>query len=336
MIPKRTEIIAEIGQAHDGSIGILHSLIEAIAPTGVDAIKFQAHIAEAESSPQEPFRIKFSPTDATRQDYWRRMELTLEQWRQVKTLCESRGVEFLASPFSCAAVDLLEELGVVRYKIGSGEVRNYLMLEKIATSAKPILLSSGMSSYAEIGDALQRLSSRGSPVTLMQCTTQYPTTPEALGLNVIDELRSRFGVPVGFSDHSGDIFAGLAAVSLGAEVVEVHVTFDKRMFGPDAASSLTITQLDQLVAGVRYIDTALGAPIDKDRIQRFDALRNMFDKSLAVSRDMAAGERIAESDLESKKPAGCGIAAKDYRTVLGCKLAVAKKCFEFLNEDDLE
>ncbi len=144
---KNIYTIAEIGQAHEGSLGILHSYIDALSSTGVSAIKFQMHIAEAESSEYEPFRVKFSYEDATRFDYWKRMEFTLEQWKGIKKHCDEVGLEFLCSPFSNLAVDWLEEIGVNRYKIGSGEVNNFLLLEKIAQTKKPIILSSGMSSF---------------------------------------------------------------------------------------------------------------------------------------------------------------------------------------------
>src|SRR5690606_28216777 len=134
-------IIAEIGQAHEGSLGIAHSYIDALSKTGVDAVKFQVHIAEAESSEFEPFRIKFSTQDKTRFDYWKRMEFSLEQWQELKSHCEEAGVEFMVSTFSYAAVDLLDRLEVKRYKIGSGEVGNFLMLEKIAETGKPVILS---------------------------------------------------------------------------------------------------------------------------------------------------------------------------------------------------
>lgn len=147
-------IIAEIGQAHDGSLGTALAYIEALAKTGVDAIKFQVHIAEAESSIHEPFRIKFSKQDKTRLDYWKRMQFTKEQWRFLKNSCDGFGIEFLASPFSNAAVDLLEEIGVKRYKVGSGEVMNFLLLEKIAETKKPVILSSGMNSCAELDKAV--------------------------------------------------------------------------------------------------------------------------------------------------------------------------------------
>jgi N-acetylneuraminate synthase len=147
-------IIAEIAQAHEGSLGIAHSYIDALAGTGVHAVKCQTHIAEAESSIHEPFRVKFSYEDNTRFDYWKRMEFTADQWAGLKTHCEEKGLEFISSPFSCAAVELLEKLGVKKYKIGSGEVSNLLMLEKIAEPVK-IILSSGMSSLNELDSTIQ-------------------------------------------------------------------------------------------------------------------------------------------------------------------------------------
>ena len=144
-----TFIITEIAQAHDGSIELAHKYIDEVAKTGIDAIKFQTHIAEAESSEFEPFRVLFSD-DKTRFDYWKRMEFTLKEWKELKAHCDDVGVEFMSSPFSNAAVDLLEEVGVMRYKVGSGEVNNFVLLEKIAQTGKPIIISSGMSSFEEL------------------------------------------------------------------------------------------------------------------------------------------------------------------------------------------
>ena len=163
-------LIAEIGQAHDGSLGIAHSYIDALANTGIDAIKWQTHIAEAESSLEEPFRVKFSYEDMTRFDYWKRMEFTKEQWGDLKKHCEQVGLEFISSPFSNAAIDLLEDIGVQRYKVGSGEISNLLLLERIAQTGKPVILSSGMSSYEELDTAFNFLSARVD-VSVMQCFT---------------------------------------------------------------------------------------------------------------------------------------------------------------------
>lgn len=332
---KDISIIAEVGQAHDGSLGILHSYIDAIATTGVDAIKFQTHIAQAESSSLEPFRTKFSYEDASRYDYWDRVSFTLDQWRGIKAHCDALNIEFMSSPFSNAAVELLEQVGVDRYKIGSGETSNHLLLEQVARTGKPILLSSGMSSFEELDATVNLLQESGNRLTIMQCTTCYPTLPHQVGLNVLSELSKRYSLPVGLSDHSGEIFAGLAAVALGASCIEVHAVFDKRLFGPDSSSSLDIDTLAKLVHGARTIKTMLTNPVDKNDIQDFVGLRSMFGKSLAVNKNLQKGHRLETKDLEGKKPAGQGVPACDFRHVIGRKLSKDKTCWEFLQRDDV-
>lgn len=329
-------LIAEIGQAHEGSLGIAHSYIDALAETGVDAIKWQMHIAEAESSSEEPFRVKFSYEDATRMDYWRRMEFTFEQWAELKAHCEEKGMEFICSPFSNAAVDQLERLGVQKYKIGSGEVNNFLLLEKIASTGKEILLSSGMSSFEELDKSVAFVRSHNCPFSIFQCTTAYPTSPDNWGLNVIHELKERYDVPVGFSDHSGDITACLAASALGAEILEFHVVFDKRMFGPDAKASLTIDETTQLVKGVRDITNAFANPINKSDNSSFAHLKGIFEKSLAVNKDLSAGHVLTFEDLEGKKPKNFGISADHFKSVLGKKLTRDIRAWSFLTEDCID
>ena len=330
-------IIAEVAQAHDGSLGILHSFIDALANTGVDAIKFQIHIPEAESSIHEPFRVNFSYEDETRYDYWKRMSFTEEQWIKVKSHCDEVGLEFMASPFSQAAVDLLERLDVKRYKIGSGEVTNFLMLEKIAMTNKPIILSSGMSSYEELDEAISFLRNYHADISVLQCTTQYPTPPDLIGFNVITELKNRYpDVKVGLSEHTGKIYTGIAAVAVGIDLLEFHVTFDKRMFGPDASSSLTIDETHTLVEGIRFIEKAIDNPINKTDNSRYSELKGIFEKSLAVNKDLPLGHIIQFEDLETKKPAGKGISAKIFKSVVGKKLIRSVRKYDFLNRQDLE
>lgn len=328
-------LIAEIGQAHEGSLGIAHSYIDALAATGVHAVKFQTHIAEAESSAHEPFRVKFSYEDDTRFDYWQRMEFTPEQWAGLKQHCDEVGLEFISSPFSNAAVDLLEKIGVKRYKIGSGEVSNFLMLDHISRTGKPILLSSGMSSFEELDITVDFLHKRKAAVQLLQCTTSYPTTPENWGLNVIQELKDRYGLPVGFSDHSGDIFACLLAAAMGAELLEFHVVFDKRMFGPDAKASMTVDQITQLAQGIKQLEIARQHPINKADNSAFTTLKSIFEKSLAVNKDLPAGHILRVEDLEAKKPKGFGIDARLFEQVLGKSLKHPLKRWSFLNETDI-
>lgn len=327
---RKVQIIAEVGQAHDGSLGNAHSYIDLAAAAGVDVVKFQTHIADAESSVHEPFRVKFSKQDETRMDYWRRMEFSLEQWIDLKTHCDDVGIEFMSSPFSVAAVELLEEVGVKRYKIGSGEVRNLLMMEQIAQTGKPIILSSGMSSYHELDQVVKFLEPFGNELSIMQCTTSYPVAASEVGLNVIQEMKQRYGCRVGYSDHSGTIYPSIAAATLGAELIEVHVCLHKGMFGPDTSSSLTPELLRQLVLGVDFISTALAHPVEKANTSGYEDLKKIFEKSLAARHDLKEGHVIKLDDLESKKPRGYGIPAKNFRDVVGLKLNFSVKKNDFI------
>ena len=331
-----TFIIAEIAQAHDGSLGMAHAYIDAVSKTGCNAIKFQTHIAEAESSIYEPFRVKFSKQDKTRFDYWKRMEFSLEQWKELKRHCDEVGIEFISSPFSNAAVDLLEKVGVKRYKVGSGEVNNFVLLEKIAQTGKPVIVSSGMSSYKELDNTVKFLKERSVDFSILQCTTSYPTKPNQFGLNVIQELKERYSVPIGFSDHSSSIEACIAATTLGAEILEFHIIFDKEMFGPDAKSSLTINETKRLVSAVNNINEALNKPINKSNNSEFKSLKHIFEKSLAINKDLKKGHQITFSDLETKKPKGYGILASDYESILGKKISKDLHQWDFLNYTDLE
>ena len=331
-----TYLIAEIGQAHDGSLGILHSYIDAIADTGVNAIKFQTHIAEAESSAEEPFRINFSYEDATRFDYWKRMSFTKKQWIEIKGHCEEKGLDFISSPFSQAAVDLLEAIGVASYKIGSGEVTNFLMLEKIARTGKPIILSSGMCSYEELDRAVNFIQEFGNELTVLQCTTSYPTPAERIGLNIIAEMQQRYpNVRIGLSEHTAQVATGIAAVALGAEVLEFHAVFDRRIFGPDASSSLTIDEVKNLVNAVRFLEKAFANPIDKNDLSPYTGLKKIFEKTLALNKDLNKGHRLSFDDLEAKKPAGQGVPAGAFKSVIGKELMVDKKKYDFLKQEDL-
>ena len=332
---KSPYIIAEIGQAHEGSLGILYSYMDAIAQTGVDAVKFQMHIAEAESSTHEPFRVQFSLEDKTRFDYWKRMGFSLEQWKGIKMHCDRLGLDFICSPFSNLAVDWLEEIGVEYYKIGSGEVNNFLILEKIARTGKPLILSSGMSSYAELDQTINFLKDKKVDFSILQCTTAYPTQPEEYGLNVISELQNRYSVPVGFSDHSAKVATCVAAAALGAQILEFHVVFDRQLFGPDAKSSLTIAETKELVVAVREIAKAISHPIDKNNNSNFKELKQIFEKSLAVNKDLPKNHVITFDDLEAKKPKGFGVDAMRFEEVIGKVLIRDLKQWDFLNEEDL-
>lgn len=313
-------LIGEVAQAHDGSLGTAHAFIDAIADAGADAVKFQTHIAAAESTPGEPWRVRFSPQDQTRYEYWKRMEFTDAQWAGLRDHAVDRGLFFLSTPFSSEAVDLLEALDVAAWKVSSGEIANRSLLAKMAATGRPVILSTGMSPWDEIDAAVDLVRDAGAPVAVLQCTTSYPTTAEQVGLNVMVEMLDRYGCPVGLSDHSATIYAGLAAVALGATVVEVHVALSHRMFGPDVVASLTVEQLADLVEGARFVEAALRTRVDKDA--EADArtdLRALFTKSLVARHRLPAGHVLTAADLVAKKP-GSGIAAERIEEVLGLAL----------------
>lgn len=332
----RCLIIGEVAQAHDGSLGQAHAFIDAIAEAGADAVKFQTHIAHAESTPNEPWRVKFSLQDATRYDYWRRMEFSADQWRGLQKHAEERGLLFLSSPFSLEAAELLDEIGMRVWKVASGEVGNPILLERLIETKKPIILSSGMSDWSELHEAAEKIRGAGVPLAILQCTSAYPCPPEKIGLNMLEVLRDNFNCPVGLSDHSGKIFAGLAAVTLGAEVLEIHVAFSREMFGPDVAASITTGELRELVEGVRQIETMTAHPVDKEEAARELApLRRIFTKSIYAGRFLPAGTILGAEHLRLKKP-GNGIPAAQLPNLIGSRLRRALQADEMVLLEDLD
>lgn len=329
-------VVVEVGQAHDGSLGTAHALLDAAASAGADAVKFQTHLAAAESTPAEPWRVAFSPQDASRFDYWRRMELTEAQWEGLRDHARERGVAFLSSPFSVEAVELLARVGIDAWKVASGELANVPLLDAIAATGEPVLLSTGMSPWSEVDDAVARLRSGGGEVAVLQCTSAYPCPPEQLGLNVLAELRDRYAAPVGLSDHTGSRHAAVAAAALGADLVEVHVTLSRWAFGPDVSSSLTVEELAEVVAGVRFVDTALAHPVDKDAVaDELADLRATFGRSVVARQPLPAGHVLRADDLACKKPAG-GLAPAALADLVGRRLAHDVERDHPLAEDDLE
>lgn len=332
---KKPYIIAEIGQAHEGSVGIAHSYIDALCNVGINAIKFQTHIAEAESSPDEKFRIEFSFEDKSRIDYWKRMEFTEDQWIGLKKHCNSQNLDFISSPFSMAAVDLLISVDVDAFKIASGEVSNHLMLKKISETGKPVIISSGISSYDNLNQAISIFDKSDIELGILQCTTSYPTLPKEWGLNVVSELQEIYNYPIGFSDHSGNIYASFAAAALGAQIFEFHVVFDKLMFGPDSSSSLTIKEVKQVVEGINQIGESINHRLDKNDTLKYNKLKNIFEKSLSVNRNVKAGETIEENMLETKKPKNCGIPASEYKAIVGRKFSRDLDKWNFIKKSDI-
>jgi len=329
-------VVAEIGQAHDGSLGTAHAYIDAVARTGAHAIKFQTHIASEESTVHERFRVQIGTQDATRYDYWKRMEFSEQQWMKLAEHARSRDLIFLSSPFSFKAARLLDRIGVPAWKIASGEVENHPFLEWIATTGKPVIVSSGLSNWTSLDSALEVLESHGAPVAVLQCTTSYPCPPEAVGLNIISEIKDRYGCPAGLSDHSGHTAIGLAAVALGADILEVHVTLSREAFGADVNASLTTSQLADLVQGADSIHRAMASPVDKSVVAPETVeLQRLFGKSVVLACPLRKGHVITRHDLELKKP-GTGIPAKRLSALIGMKLTRDLDADSLLKEQDLE
>ncbi|HSL08246.1 MAG TPA: N-acetylneuraminate synthase family protein [Pseudonocardiaceae bacterium] len=278
-----------------------------------------------------------SYADDTRYEYWKRMEFTAQAWTGLRQHAEDRGLAFLSSPFSLEAVDLLRRVGVAAWKVASGEVANPLLLDAVAHTGAPVLLSSGMSGWAELDGAVARLRGAGAgPLAVLQCTSAYPVAPERVGLNVLSEIRARYGCATGLSDHSGTIFPSLAAVALGGRVIEVHVTLSREMFGPDVAASVTSSELRLLVEGVRYVGAALAAPVDKDEVAtELAPMRALFGRSLVARRALPAGHPLQASDLTAKKPAGA-IPPARLESLIGRRLRRALHPDEPLHDEDIE
>lgn len=332
----RCLVIGEVALSHDGSLGLAHAFVDAIAAAGADAVKFQTHIAAAESTPSEPFRVRFTRQDASRYDYWKRMEFTAEQWRGLAEHCRERDVLFISSPFSIEAVDLLERIGQPVWKIPSGETSNAHLLDRVLQTGVPVLLSTGMSPLAEIDAAVARVTSRGVPVGVFQCTTAYPCPPERIGLNLIPEYRARYGGWVGLSDHSATIYAGLAAAAVGIDMLEVHVALSRDMFGPDVVASVTTAELRQLVDGVRFIERIRANPVDKDALARdMTPLRQIFTRSLVARQALAAGTVLTREHVAVKKP-GTGLSPDRLDEIIGRRLRRAVEADQLLAAEDIE
>ena len=304
-------MIAEAGMNHDGSLGNAIRFAEVAAEVGADAVKFQLHDAEAETTRDAPSPPYFQ--HETRWEYFRRTAFSDDQWATLKAACDRAEIEFLCSVFSLEAVDRLEQLGVRRYKIGSGEVTNLELVRRVAATGKPVLLTSGMSSWSELDAAV---AAAGNEVTVLQCTSSYPTPPDRVGLNVLAELRERYGKPVGFSDHTLGNYAAFAAVTLGAVVIEKHFTLSKDLYGPDAAFASEPEEFEDLVDGIRDIEAMLATPVDKDDLDSVAEMKRVFEKSVVTIADIPAGATIERAMLAAKKP-GTGIPAAKLDDVVG-------------------
>jgi len=326
-------IVAEIGMNHNGSVGQAKCFIDTAVEAGADAVKLQIHIAEAETLRNAPTPTYFN--QEPRFEYFKRTAFDKSQLAELKGYAESKSLIFICSPFSVPAADLLESINIPAYKIPSGEITNLPLLEYIARKGKPIIISSGMSSLPELEEAISLIRGFNQDIVLMQCTSEYPCLYENVGLNLIQEFKQRFDLLVGLSDHTLTIYTAIAAVVLGACVIEKHFTLSKRMYGPDAKFSLTPKEFKQMVEGIRAIETALSHPMDKDDIERFDSMRKTFQKSIVSVVDIPRGTEIREDMISIKKP-GDGLHPRYFSEIIGKKTLRDISMDSLIHKEDVD
>ncbi len=324
-------IIAEAGVNHNGDVGIAKQLIEKAADAGADYVKFQTFRADSLAAPQAgkaAYQRRAAQDGESQREMLKRLELTEEMHGLLKSRCQECGIGFLSSAFDLDGIELLDRLGVDFYKIPSGEITNLPYLEKTGAKGKGVVLSTGMATMEEVRAAVNALQSAGAgSVCVLHCTTQYPTPYEDVNLNAMKRMREELGLPVGYSDHTRGIEVAVAAVSMGATVIEKHFTLDRTMEGPDHAASLEPEELKAMVTAIRNVEKALGdgykgpSPAERENIA-------VVRKSIVASRHILKGETLSEKNLTTKRP-GTGISPMRWHEAVG---AIAERDYE---ENDL-
>jgi N-acetylneuraminate synthase len=323
VLEKSVKIISEIGNTHEGSLGIALSLIDMSAAAGADIVKFQMHMPTFESSNKETFRDNSFPQDNTRQDYWQRVSFKIEDWIKIKKHCDLKNIEFLCTPFSVEAAKVLWDNRLVkRWKIGSGEISNLRLLDYVFNTNLEVLISTGLTTQSELDELVDliRKSHDIDSLVIMHCVSQYPTNLDNSALNLIDFYRERYGVKIGHSDHSGNISSSILALSLPINYLEVHLKPHDLFFGPDISSSLSPNEISFLVK-IRD-DFALIKSFKMDRDELFKASEKtakLFRKGLYWSRSINVNETVIDSDIDLRKPEG-DISAMKLDFFIGRKL----------------
>ena len=318
---KGTYIIAEAGVNHNGSLDVAKRLVEEAKRAGADAVKFQTFRAEklvSRFAGKAEYQKKTTASDESQLEMIRKLELSESDHVELMELCRKRKIDFLSSPFDEESADLLERLGVAAYKIPSGEITNHPFLEHIAGKKKPMILSTGMSSLEEVEEAVAVIFSTGNAaLTLLHCVTEYPAPVEEINLRAMITMKEVFGLPVGYSDHTQGIEIAVAAVALGAQVIEKHFTLDRTMPGPDHKASLEPSELLDMVKAIRSVEKALG---DGEKKPAPCEVKNMAiaRKSIVALKPIGAGEVINKKKIGIKRP-GNGIQPKDLEKIIGLK-----------------
>lgn len=311
---EKVTVVAEIGMTHDGSIGLAKKLTEAAIESGADVVKYQWHIAGEETVRNAPSPPYF--TGESRYDYFARTEFTELQFSELALLCKKNNVIPCVSVFSNESVKRAVKVGFEIIKIPSGEVTNIPMLRIVAETGLPVILSSGMSNWDELSKAVDVFKRVGTPLCIMQCSSMYPTPPESVGLNILSEIKERFDTCVGLSDHTLTGATAVAAVTMGAKVIEKHFTISKNLYGPDARFSLDPNEFHQLVNDVNFVAKAMTSIINKDDLSAYGEMKNVFQKSIVASKKIVAGDILTMENVAFKKP-GSGIPASEIDQILG-------------------
>jgi N-acetylneuraminate synthase/N,N'-diacetyllegionaminate synthase len=317
-------VIAEAGVNHNGDPALAAALVDAAADAGADAVKFQTFVAErltTAATPKAEYQRERTGASDSMRDMLRSLELSAEAHTTLQRQCAARGVLFLSTPFDERSVDLLDGLGVPAFKVSSGEITNTLLLDYIARKKKPVLLSTGMATLNEVRCAVDTITHAGNDtLALLQCTSAYPAPIERANLRSIATLAEAFGVPVGYSDHTPGITAALAAVAVGACIVEKHLTTDRTLPGPDHAASLEPPDFKAMVRGIRDVEAALGDGV-KAPAPEEEAIAAVARRSLVAARDLRAGERLDRNMVTAKRP-GTGLSPATLSQLLGRRLRV--------------
>lgn len=301
----KTYLIAEIAQAHDGSLGMAHSFIDLAKECGADAVKFQTHFADFESSQDDQFRIPFSYKDKNRYDYWKRLEFNEEEWIQLYNHALGVNLDFISTAFSNKAIELLEKFNLPFWKISSGELYNKSLMNYYLKSNKPLVLSTGLSNDDDIDLFVKELNNNSKEFVLMQCTTKYPTPLKEVGFNYLLALREKYKCMVGLSDHSGVISPSIAAIANNVSLIECHLTFDKRMFGPDSTSSLNSSEFKVMSQFASDYFLMTNSDYSKNDISNdLKNVKKLFTRSAYFNRDKKHGDLFSIDDVIFMKPGG--------------------------------
>ncbi len=320
---KPVYIIAEAGVNHNGSLEMAFDLIREAKKCGATCVKFQTYKTEdiiTTSAPKAQYQLKVTDKEESQFDMLKKLELPKEAYPQLVKLCKELDIQFMSTPYNKGDADFLEELGVDVFKIASGQLVELSFLEYVAKKGKPMIISSGMATLADVYEGVQAIRNAGNDqIILLQCTTNYPSKLEDANIHAMSSMRDALDVLVGYSDHVERNFACYAAVALGGCVIEKHFTLDRTLPGPDHAASLSPEEFSQLVQGIQDIEAALGSPVKTPTQAEVDNTQGMR-RSLVILHDLPQGTLLEESHLGFKRPA-TGIAPKMLETIIGKKLS---------------